>query len=235
MQEKDVEIVKEMIRKEKVKRFCKSVLSDKESLDKVLLVWGKFRPPDVKGIIPTLDSLFTFILRSDIDFCLTPNYLEIFKGVRTLRIPRTVLSQDSATMLEEFASLEEDGYQEYFRERRTVGFSMGLSYEFKKFKYNDVLIECIDRMRFVKLLIFKALMVAMTKDDGKRFFECLMCVQAALQNMLLVVPVIRQGRVESKRKWTEADSELDAILALLRREDLFRILYDVRESKRSKG
>lgn len=215
-----------------VEELIKSMMWEKESLDSIMKIWWKFPPFAVQGAIGAFQSVFMSISRGKMDLYLTPRYIQIFTDAPTLRIPRNIASERTRRFL---SIIEDDELWTYFfRSRSDEGFGEGICAEHKGFLFDKILEETVDRIALIRLMVIKAIFVFMTVDDGKYLFDCIHCIMAALQNCLIIVPVIRDGRIEKKRKWDDTDSGLSSILTILGRPSFYNTMLKAWVTKRNR-
>lgn len=218
-----------------VSEFIKSVTWDKETMDKIVYVWGKYPPPDTHGVIGMFQSLFRTIAHGKMDFAITPRYIQLFVDAPTLRIPRTLLSARSNRFL---SLLEhEDAWSYFFRSaiEKEYEFDADDCKEFRGFLFNDEIESCMDRIEVIWLIVIKTMLVMLSTDDGIYLIDCVLCIMAALQNVLVRKPVIRDGRIEVKRKWDSVDDGLSDVLAIIGKPSFYSTLFGVWADKRSRS
>lgn len=129
---------------------------------------------------------------------------------------------------------DEDLWTYFFKKRKDEGFDDGDCAEYIGFRFNKVLEECVDRIALIRIIVFKAVFLFMTIDDGKYLIDCVHCLMAAIQNCLNVVPVIREGRIEKKRKWDDEDEGLSVILTILGKPSFYNTMLKVWVNKRTR-
>lgn len=225
-----------------VSEFLKKIMWDKESLDAIIRVWGKFPPPNTHGIIGMLESIFVTISRSQLEFCITPSYIQIFRDSPTLRISRTILSPK----INRFFVLFEHqfAWKYFFKKRVFKGFSIDGNSdedepevscdEFRDFLFNDVIEEYVDRIELIRLIVFKTILLFMDIDEGIHMIDCVLCIMGALQNTMIIKQEIRNGRVERKRKWDDRDEGLSDILTIIGKPSFYKTMFGVWLNKKNR-